>query len=96
MSQLDRFDPLKPLWPSLALLALSGCSFSLINGKGIDKLGKIVREAVLESPVEVQGPPAEKILDWPELLALAGMGIGGIAHRYWYHRRHPNGNGAKP
>ena len=83
------------LLPSVAILALSGCTFSLIDGKGADRLGKIVREAVIDSPVEVQGPPAEKIIDWIDLLILAGMGLGGIAHRAYFHR-HRNGNGTKP
>lgn len=46
MSLLDRFHVRNRLWPLVALLALGGCSFSLIDGKGVDKLGKIVREAV--------------------------------------------------
>lgn len=70
-------------------LLLSGCSLNpSLFGKG--SLDKIVDEAIKRAPspfIDVQSPPPEKIIDWPELAALAAMGLGSIGHRYWYHRR---------
>jgi hypothetical protein len=69
-----------------------GCSLnpSLIGEKGVNRLARLVEEKVAQAPtpfIDVQAPPPEKIVDWPELLALAGMMIGGIAHRYYFHRK---------
>ena len=78
-------------------LAMScGCSFqpSLIGERGVNRLAKLVEEKVAQAPtpyIDVQGPPPQKIVDWPELLALAGMMLGGIAHRYYFHRKNSNG-----
>jgi hypothetical protein len=68
-------------WLILALLALSGCSLIKVNGNAIKELAR-----QLPTPI-VEGPPPEKIIDWYDLLALGGMMLGGIAHRYFYHRK---------
>jgi hypothetical protein len=77
------------------ILGVAGCSFqpSLIGEKGVNRLARLVEEKVAQAPtpfIDIKGPPPEKIVDWPELLALAGMMLGGIAHRYYFHRK--NGN----
>ena len=74
------------------ILGVAGCSLnpSIIGEKGVNRLAKLVEEKVAQAPtpfIDVQGPPPERIVDWPELLALAGMMLGGIAHRYFFHRR---------
>jgi hypothetical protein len=74
------------------ILGVAGCTFqpSLIGQKAVDRFAAIVEEKVAQTPtpyIDVQAPPPEKIVDWPELLALAGMMLGGIAHRYYFHRK---------
>lgn len=77
---------------SLILLFLfaGGCNFSLIGEKAVDKFSKIVEEKVKQtaSPyIDVQGPPPEKIIDWPEILAV-GLTVGaGMFHRYLNNRK---------
>ena len=65
-------------------LGLTGCSLIKVNGKAIDELVKRMPQPL--API-VQGPPAEKIIDWYDLGALALMGLGGMAHRYYFHRK---------
>jgi hypothetical protein len=81
MKKLVRWVNPIGFWSILVLLALSGCSLFRVNGDAIKELARR-----MPAPI-VEGPPAEKIIDWMDLLALAGIAIGGIAHRYFFHRR---------
>lgn len=69
----------------LCLLLFCGCSLINVDDKAVDRL---VEKLIPNLPTPfVEGPPAEKIIDWPELLALAVMGAGGMAHRYYFHKK---------
>lgn len=79
----------RPLLIAAACLTLGGCSLIRVDDKAVDRLAeKLIPN--LPTPF-VEGPPAEKIIDWPELLALAVMGAGGIAHRYYFHKKKAGG-----
>ena len=85
---------LTPLWTGLGLrriaflaplLCFASCSLIRVDDKAVDRLvDKLIPS--LPTPV-VEGPPAEKIIDWYDLLALGLMGAGGIAHRYYFHKK---------
>ena len=67
------------------LLLFCGCSLINVDDKAVDRLAEKLAP-ILPAP-NVTGPQPEKIIDWYDLGALALMGLGGIAHRYYFHKR---------